>query len=216
VVPEYIASWKVAGEAVSVPGTASAIFCHDPDPPEPCNRLDGSIAVGRDGTPDDTVSVSIHLSPLSFTDEQFVANLEDSSIADVTAATTAAGRPAWIVGGSTRSGVFRFLVTRMSDTAYATVLQWCGFLAHCPAPFPLERARLLLANLEPTRIEMTLVRWLGHASGGYRTVRVPFGNRACDRTVQYWDPIATYSIADRVVSPLGPIDGSEWCTRAGP
>jgi hypothetical protein len=89
----------------------------------------------------------------------------------------------------------------MSDTAYASVLQWCGFVASCPSSFPLDHASRLLADLAPTHITMKLVRWLGPADGQYRKVRVPFGDRACDLKTQFTNPTESYSIAERILTP---------------
>jgi hypothetical protein len=132
------------------------------------------------------------------------------------ATTTADGRPAWVVQGSTRSGGFVFLVTRLSDRAYASLLQYCGF-GPCPSPFPLERARLLVSELAPTRITMQLLRWLGPVDGTSRRLRVPFGNQACDLSgPQYFDDTKAYNIAEHVAVYLpGPIsDFAELCTNS--
>lgn len=212
-VPETIGSWKIIGETASVPAVPNAVFCLSPDPPAPCHRLDGAIDLGDYGSSDEILRVSIHLSPLSFTEAQFATNLAASpSCACRTTATTSAGRPAWVVDGSTRSGVFRFLATRMSDMAYASVLQWCGFVASCASAFPLDHASRLLADLAPTHITMKLVRWLRPADGQYRRVRVPFGDRACDLRTQFTNPTDSYNIAERVLTPIPISDLAKECT----
>ena len=141
-VPDTIGSWRITGETPSVPAVPLSVFCLSPEPPAPCNRLDGARDLGGYGSSDEFLRVKVHLSPLSFTDAQFATNLATASAAGVgrTTAATAAGRPAWIVEGSTRSGVFRFLATRLSDTAYVLFLQSCGFAA-CRSSFPLDHAQ---------------------------------------------------------------------------
>jgi hypothetical protein len=215
--PETIASWKIVGEAASSPATANAVFCLSPDPPAPCNRLDGPVDLGGYGTGGDALNVSVHLSPASFTDEQVALNLATASNCGcrTVATTTAGGRPAWVVQGSTRSGGFVFLVSRLSDTAYASILRSCGF-GPCPSAFPLDHARRLVPELAPTRITTQLLRWLGPATGTSRRLRVPFGDRACDqKDSNYTDATDGYSIAEHVVvfNP-GPISGfSQLCTN---
>lgn len=201
-----------------MPAVPLAVFCLSPEPPAPCNRLDGAIDLGGYGSSDEILRVNVHLSPLSFTDAQFATNLATSPAAGVgrTTATTAAGRPAWVVEGSTRSGVFRFLATRLSDTAYASVLQWCGFVASCPSSFPLDHASRLLADLAPTHITMKLLRWLGPADGQYRRVRVPFGDRACDLKVRFFNPTESYGIAERVLTPTPIPDFRSLCMSGLP
>ena len=112
-------------------------------------------------------------------------------------ATTAGGRPAWIVTGITRSGGSIFLVTRLSDTAYASALHWCG--DSC-GPFPLAHARRLLAHLAPMPIKMSLARWIGTANGQYRTLRIAFDGRGCDLKTRFTDPTSRYSIGERVLA----------------
>ena len=218
-VPETIASWKIIGEAPSHPATPDAIFCVSPDPPALCDHLDGPVDLGGYGTGDETLGVTVHLSPVSFTDAQVATNLAtatNSCSCRTVETTTADGRPAWVVQGSTRGGGFVFLVTRLSDTAYASVLQYCGF-GPCPSPFPLDHARQLVAELAPTRITMQLLRWLGPANATSRRLRVPFGDRACDLGgPQRTDSTAAYSIAEHVAVPVapGPIsDFSQLCAN---
>jgi hypothetical protein len=87
----------------------------------------------------------------------------------------------------------------LSDAAYVSILENCGF-GPCPSPFPLDRARQLVADLVPTRITVQLLRWLGPVNSTSRKLRVPFGDRACDlRGPQSPDSFEGYNIADRVV-----------------
>ena len=217
-VPETIESWKITGEAASYPAKPNAVFCVSPDPPAQCDRLDGPIDLGGYGTGDEALGVTVHLSPVSFTDAQVATNLTtatNSCSCRTVETTTADGRPAWVVEGSTRSGGFVFLVTRLSDTAFVSVKQGCGF-GPCPSPFPLDHARQLVAELTPTRITIQLLRWLGPTHATSRRLRVPFGDRACDLGgPQRTDSTDGYSIADHVTVPAsGPIsDFSDLCTN---
>lgn len=199
-----IATWRVLGDTPLPGTTAVVVICLAPEPPAPCTRLDGAISARYASGTAQPLEVSVHFAPVAFTEAQFAANLTMPECGGPCrpSPTEAAGHRAWLLSGATRSGDFGLLVARLSDTRFVSLLQWCGDV--CDAPFPIERAQQLISKLTPVAFSDSAARWHGPVVHGRRRLAIPAhgGRGGCDVSEPFVDPAASYSVAERILTPL--------------